>query len=382
MSLQSRRPAVFLDSEHYRQPGFGSNHPLAFARVSAVVDLCTSLGWLSPDELRACPGATVERLCEFHDRAYVEALRDADARGRVDLPVREAFAIGTSENPLFPGVFARAAAAVGGSILAAELALAGAVVFHPGGGTHHGRPGRASGFCYFNDPVFALRTFIAGGCTRILYVDLDAHHGDGVQDAMRDEPHVHTISLHEAGRWPHTGAVEDAGAGRACNYPVPAGFNDDELDFLMQAAVLPYAEQLQPDALVITCGTDALAGDPLSGLQLGNGALWRAVEQLVQRVPAAVVLGGGGYNPWTLVRCWAGLWARLSGRELPDRLPPPAQAILGSLGCDLIDDDDIKPQWLTTLADAPRGGSVRAAVRDLVPRAASARRAALDRGRY
>lgn len=379
--MQISRPAIFLDSELYRQPGFGDSHPLAFPRVSAVLDLCASLDWLSSHQMRRCPCATVETLCEFHDKAYVEALRDADARGRVDLPVREAYAIGTRENPLFPGVFERAATAVGGSILAAGLALEGFVVFHPGGGTHHGKPDRASGFCYFNDPVFALRTFAVRGCTRILYVDLDAHHGDGVQEAVRDDPRVHTLSLHEAGRWPHTGAVDDAGAGRACNYPVPAGFNDAELDFLMQAAVLPYAEQLRPDALVVTCGTDALAGDPLSGLMLSNGALWRAVEQLVQRVPAAAVLGGGGYNPWTLARCWAGLWARLSGHELPDRLPPQAQAILGSLRCDLIEDDEIVPEWLTTLVDVPREGPVCADVMALPSRAAAARRAALGRVR-
>ena len=368
--------AVFVGSERCREPAFGRNHPLSIARVGTVIDLCATLGWFAPGEFRVSPRASVQELSRFHDRDYIEALRAADAAGHVEVGVRERYAIGTSENPLFAGVFTRAATAVGGSLLAADLALGGLVSFHPAGGTHHGRPARASGFCFFNDPVFALRRLIERGLTRILYVDLDAHHGDGVQDAMRAERRVHTLSIHEAGRWPFTGAAGDVGGGRARNYPVPAGCNDSELEFLMQAAVLPYAERLRPEAVAITCGTDALAGDPLSGLLFSNGALWRAVEQLVAAAPVAVVLGGGGYNPWTLARCWTGLWARLSGRDIPPELPPVAQAILGSLSCDLIDDEDVEPQWLTTLADAPRPGPVRSAVANLVARAARGRQTA------
>src|SRR5207344_3103305 len=104
--------------------------------------------------------------------------------GNVNAEERTRYGLGTMENPLFPGLFERAATSVGGSILAAQLALEGRVAFHPAGGTHHGRPGRASGFCYFNDPVFAVLTLLRAGLERVLYVDLDAHHGDGVQDAF------------------------------------------------------------------------------------------------------------------------------------------------------------------------------------------------------
>ena len=207
-------------------------------------------------------------------------------------------------------------------MLAAELALEGHVVFHPSGGTHHGRPDRASGFCYFNDPVFALLTLLEHGLERLLYVDLDAHHGDGVQDAFADDPRVLTVSIHEEKRWPHSGLVDDRARGGARNLPVPAGFNDDELGFLMREAVLPLADAFAPQAVVVTCGADPLAGDPLSKLELSNVALWQAVESLVQLTQRSVVLGGGGYNPWTVVRCWSGLWGRLSGREIPAGLPP------------------------------------------------------------
>jgi len=371
--MHNGRPAVFIGSERCRTPSFGSNHPLAIPRVATVMDLCSALGWLPSGTFRSSPSASVAELCAFHDPDYVEALRLADAAGRVEREVRERYAIGTSENPLFPGVFATAATAVGGSMLAAELALDGFVSFHPAGGTHHGRSGRASGFCYFNDPVFAIKRLGQRGLTRILYVDLDAHHGDGVQDAMQYDSRVHTISVHESGRWPFTGLADDRGGGRSRNYPVPAGFGDTELEFLMDEAILPYADSLRPEAVVITCGTDALAQDPLSGLMLSNRALWRAVGALIATAPAAVVLGGGGYNPWTLARCWTGLWGILSGREIPERLPSQARAILESLACDLVDDDEIRPEWLTTLDDAPAEGPVRDAVRRLVVQSARRR---------
>jgi acetoin utilization protein AcuC len=331
-----------------------------------VLELCEELGWVDESSLRDAPAADFASLVRFHDHEYVAALRDADAAGQVTAAVRERFGFGTSENPLFPGVFARAATAVGGSVLAAELALDGRVVFHPAGGTHHGQPGRASGFCYFNDPVFAIMTMLERGVQRVLYVDLDAHHGDGVQDAFAGNQAVLMISVHEAGRWPYTGAADDTGDGNALNLPVPPGFNDSELEFLLQNLLLPTAKTFMPQAVVITCGTDALDGDPLSRLALSNGALWSAVERLVEPIGTAVVLGGGGYNPWTLARCWTGLWGRLSGREIPATLPSAAARILAALQCDLIDDEDVRPEWLTTLADSPNVGAVRKDVRDLV----------------
>jgi acetoin utilization protein AcuC len=176
---------------------------------------------------------------------------------------------------------------------------------------------------------------------------------------------VRVVSIHEQGRWPHTGAADDVGGGYARNLPVPAGFNDSELEFLLDEVVLPLAREFEPEAVVVTCGTDALAGDPLSGMALSNRALWQAVERVIGSTAPAVVLGGGGYNPWTLARCWSGLWGRLSGREIPVELPEAARVILRSLSCDLIEDEDVDGTWLETLVDAPRRGPVRAEVRSL-----------------
>jgi acetoin utilization protein AcuC len=193
-----RAEPLFVGSRFCRTGAFGRNHPLAIPRVATVMDLCEELGWLDPVSFRRAEAASVERLASFHDRNYIEALRDADAQGSVKPGVRARHNFGNLENPLFAGVFERAATAVGGSILAAELALEGRAVFHPAGGTHHGRRDRASGFCYFNDPVFAITTLLQRGCNRVLYVDLDAHHCDGVQDAFDGDERVLMVSIHEA----------------------------------------------------------------------------------------------------------------------------------------------------------------------------------------
>ena len=355
--MSQKLPPLFVGHDIYRRAAYGRHHPLAIPRVETAVDLCRALGWLDAASYQVSPCASDEELCRFHTRDYVEALRKGVSSARHNL--------GTMENPLFPGLFERAATSVGGSIRAAELAAEGRAAFHPAGGTHHGRPDRASGFCYFNDPVFAIATLLRRGVECLLYVDLDAHHGDGVQDAFADDERVHTVSIHERGRWPYTGAADDFGAGRARNLPVPRGLNDSELEFLLEAAVLPLAARLRPEAVVLTCGADALAGDPLSAMALSNVALWDAVERLCAAAPAAVVLGGGGYNPWTVARYWAGLWGRLSGRPIPKALPPEASILLQPLSCDLIDDDEVREEWRTTLSDAPNPGPVRREIHEL-----------------
>ncbi|EEW25326.1 acetoin utilization protein AcuC [Rhodobacter ferrooxidans] len=357
--------AHFISAAIYRQTGYRGNHPLAIPRIGTVEALCAALGWTGPDHpVLESPVADRAFLERFHTPAYLEAMLRAEAAGRASPEDQARHNLGTLENPVFPGLWQRAATSVGGSVLAADLAHAGAVAYHPAGGTHHGMPDRANGFCFFNDPVFAILRLLDLGRARVVYVDLDAHHGDGVEAAFAADPRVRTISMHQAGRWPFTGALSDGGG--ACNLPVPAGLNDSEFDRLVQAAVLPLARDFRPDAVVVTMGADALQGDPLSGLMLSNGALWAAVEALVALTPAAVVLGGGGYNPWTLGRAWAGMWARLSGQAIPDVLPPQAQSILQALDCDLVDDDERDPLWLTTLLDARNDGPIRPEIESIV----------------
>lgn len=362
------RRALYIDSPVYAQAAYGPHHPLAIARTQTVAELCRLNGWLPAGAYRHCEAAPLEVLTRFHSRDYVRALQHADRSGHVSRAVRERYAIGTMENPIFRGVFERAATTVGGSIMAAQLALEGRVVYHPAGGTHHGRADRASGFCYFNDPVFAISTLLDAGIERVLYVDLDAHHGDGVEDAWRDDARVALFSIHEAERWPYTGLGDSPTDEAICNVPVPRGCNDSEFNTVLEEIFAPFADAFAPEAVVITCGADALAGDPLSGMMLSNSALWAAVERSAGLAAPVVVLGGGGYNPWTVARCWAGLWARLSGQRIGPALSAPAVQALSVLECDLVDDEDFNPLWLDTLVDSPNAGPVRAEIIALVQR--------------
>ena len=362
------RRSAFVSSDVYRRPGYGANHPLAIPRVGLVMELAVLLGWLAPDGYEKSPRASERDLARFHDPAYIAAVRRVDADGRADPALRKRYGLGTRENPVFSGLYERVTTACGGSIRAAELALGDTVAFNPAGGTHHGLRDRAHGFCYFNDPVMAILTLLENGVERVFYLDLDAHHGDGVELAFALDARVFTVSIHETGRWPFTGRVDDRAGGAARNLPVPRGLNDSELDYLMVNAVLPLADAYAPEAVVVTCGADGLMGDPLSAMALSNGALWRAVLQAVALTRHAVVLGGGGYNPWTVARCWTGLWGALNDRAMPARLPPAAEARLRALDCDLVDEEDYDPDWFTTLRDRPYDGVVRDEVQALPKR--------------
>ncbi|PHR62991.1 MAG: acetoin utilization protein AcuC [Robiginitomaculum sp.] len=354
---KKKNPSLFIHSDMFKRPAWGSNHPLAIPRQSAMLDLLEMLNWIGPDNTKVCHAANRKTLVQFHTPDYVDAFFQADTSGKVSQANRQKYQLGTMENPIFPGLFERAATTVGGSIMAAKLAGEGRIVFHPSGGTHHGRPDRASGFCYFNDPVFAILTLLNQGCTRIAYVDVDAHHGDGVQDAFTDEPRVRCISVHEENRWPHTGTGDDHGNGHAYNFPTPRGVGDLAYADVINARILPLVREFAPEAVVITFGADALDADPLSAMGLSNTCLLQTCVQICDLAPAAVVLGGGGYNPWTTARLWTAFWGLISDQQVQIKLPKPAREMLEGLECDLIDPEDMRPEWTTTLLDPALGAS-------------------------
>jgi acetoin utilization protein AcuC len=217
--------------------------------------------------------------------------------------------------------------------------------------------------------VLGLLAWRDAGLAPLLYVDIDAHHGDGVELAFADDPSVFTLSVHEAGRWPRTGAVEDPAGGAAMNIPVPAGLNDSEMRFILERAILPVVAALRPAAIMLQGGADALAEDPLATLALSNNAHWAVVAALAHAAPRFILLGGGGYNPWSVARCWAGAWATLNAWPVPDRLPEAAEAVLRALTLNRAAGRNPPEHWFTTLRDAPREGPVREDVRDVVARA-------------
>jgi acetoin utilization protein AcuC len=356
---------LLIGSEIYRGSTYGAKHPLAIPRVSTTLDLIRAMGWVAPEQYVDSPRATPDQLTRFHAPDYIAALQRTEAAQQVSAEDRARYHIGAHGNPVYREVFRRPATSAGGVLLAAELTRHGGVVHVPGGGTHHGMPDRASGFCYLNDAVLGLLAWCDQGLNNILYLDLDAHHGDGVELAFRDDPRVFTVSIHEAGRWPHTGRLEDRAGGHARNLPVPEGFSDSEMDWLLRHAVLPLIRHLRPQAIMIQCGADAIEEDPLSRLALTNASHRAVVAAVAPLAPRLILLGGGGYNPWSVARCWAAIWATVNGIPIPPRLPPAAEAVLRGLTWSRAAGRNPPEHWFTTLADAPRPGTVRPVIREI-----------------
>lgn len=351
---------LFIGSEIYRNSSYGPWHPLRVPRVSTVMDLSRAMGWLPPEQYVTSPRAKAAALGIWHSADYLAALQRVEATQTATPEDRERFGLGTPSNPVFPEMWRRPATSAGASLLAGELLANGGVIYSPAGGTHHGMPDRANGFCYLNDPVLAILSLRRSGARRVAYIDIDAHHPDGVEHAFRGTPDVLVVSVHEQGRWPRTGALTDQGAGNLFNLPVPSGFNDTEMAQVRDRLILPLVAEFQPDAIVLQCGADAVVEDPLSRLSLSNNAHWGIIAALRPMAPRYLVLGGGGYNPWSVGRLWTGVWATLNGFAIPEVVPAKAQVVLRELRFDNHRLGRNPPEhWFTTLQDVPREGPVR-----------------------
>jgi len=175
------------------------------------------MGWLPDEVYRESAAASPAEIVRFHDPAYLRALREGEKRLELPEEDRERYNLGRLENPIHGTMYSRPAISAGAVLSAAEIlaSVDAGIVYSPAGGTHHGRPNRASGFCYFNDLVLGILRLQDLGLRRVLYLDFDAHHGDGVQDAFARDPDVFTISVHEERRWPFTGALTDTEEGTA-----------------------------------------------------------------------------------------------------------------------------------------------------------------------
>jgi acetoin utilization protein AcuC len=317
---------------------FGPDHPLAPIRVQLTLALARGLGVLDTDvvELLDTKSATDDVLELVHEPGYVAAVRDAGSnRPRVDT----SRGLGTGDNPVFPEMHDAAALVAGASVTAADLVWSGAKqhAVNIAGGLHHAMADRASGFCIYNDPAIAIAYLLAQGAQRVAYVDIDVHHGDGVQELFYADPRVLTISLHESGRYlfPGTGFPDETGApgaeGSSVNVAFPPGTTDVEWRTAFDAIVPPLLRAFAPDVLVTQHGCDTHVLDPLAHLALtvdGQRASYAALHELAHEVCSGrwLVLGGGGYELVRVVpRAWTHLLAEVAGQPVdPDAETPEA----------------------------------------------------------
>jgi acetoin utilization protein AcuC len=320
--------ACLVKVDQFQSLDFGAGHPLKIYRLGLTYALMEAYGLTTLEQ--ACllepREATVEEALSFHNSGYLEVLQLADSG--LWTPSLFDHGLGPGDNPVFPGVYHWAMLAAGASIVAAEELIdeRAKLAFNIAGGLHHAMPARASGFCHINDVVLAINKLL-GRFSHIAYVDIDAHHGDGVQFAFYDTDKVLTISTHESGYYlfPGTGFVEEigegAGRGYAVNVPLLPGARDDALLKALDEIVLPLLEAYRPEVLVTQLGVDTLHGDPLTSLSFTTNGFLRAVELFKNlRIPW-LALGGGGYNIGNVARAWTLAWAAMNNIEIPDEVP-------------------------------------------------------------
>ena len=322
---------------------FGASHPMNPVRVDLTMRLADELDLLDgrgvpgPGRLAVVPAPVADDALvrTVHDEAYVEAVRRA---GEDPTRVDASRGLGTDDDPTFAGMHHASAHIVGASVEAARRVWSGEVLHAANitGGLHHAMPERASGFCVYNDVAVAIRWLQAHGAERVAYVDVDVHHGDGVEKVFWDDPDVLTISLHETGQllFPGTGAADDVGGpgahGSAVNVALPPGTSDSGWLRAFHAVVPPLLREFGPDVLVTQHGCDSHVDDPLAHLALtvdGQRASYLALHDLAHELCGGrwVATGGGGYAVVDVVpRTWTHLLGIVAGSPVDPATPVPA----------------------------------------------------------
>lgn len=321
---------ALVHSDEYVRFDYGPEHPLRMERLGLTWRLMDAYGLtrLPASSVRAPEPADEAALRVFHVDDYLAVLKAANS-GLAPAAVVCRYGLGPGDNPVFAGLWDAARLVAGGSLLAAGLVGSGEVdrAFHFAGGLHHAMPDRASGFCYVNDAVLAILHLRARGL-RVAYVDIDAHHGDGVQAAFYNDPCVLTISIHERGDrlFPGTGFVDEMGEGEGRGFSVnlPLDVLTDTSVYLpaFEAVVPPLLQAFRPDVLVAQLGIDSHRTDPLTHLALDVQGFARLVARIVELAPRLVALGGGGYDLGNVARAWTAAWAVMNGVALPAEIPP------------------------------------------------------------
>jgi acetoin utilization protein AcuC len=294
---------ALLYSDDFSRFNYGPTHPLKPFRLKLTYELIKACGLLAPADRRKIMPSPAKRkdLLAFHSPEYIDVLEASNSGTPV--PGAAAFGLGEGDNPVFPGMFDWSLLVAGASLAAADLVDSGdaGIAFNISGGLHHALASRASGFCYVNDPVLAIMLLVSRG-RRVAYIDIDAHHGDGVQAAFYGTDKVLTISLHETGRtlFPGTGfeqeTGEGAGKGYTVNVPLPPGAGDEMFVRAFSSVVPVLVERFRPDVIVSQLGVDTFRSDPLAHLNVTTRGFSTMVEMIKSLAPKWVALGGGGYD--------------------------------------------------------------------------------------
>ena len=324
------KKAVFVYSTDQLDYKFSDTHPFNQKRLQLTVDLLASIKALDEVDIVKPRTATLEELLLGHDLRYIEAVKMA-GHGELTINQGEAFGIGTEDTPIFPNMHEASARIVGGTLTACDYVMQGKSqhALNLGGGLHHGFKGRASGFCIYNDSTVAIKYMQEKYNARVLYIDTDAHHGDGVQWSFYDDPNVCTVSIHETGRYlfPGTGAVTERGSGQgygtSFNFPIDAFTEDESFLDVYRTALREITAFFEPDVILSQNGADAHYFDPLTHLY-GTMNIYKEIPKLAHELAHEfcggkwIAVGGGGYDIWRVVpRAWSLIWTEMTDQPMP-----------------------------------------------------------------
>jgi acetoin utilization protein AcuC len=319
---------AFVYSDEFARFDYGSGHPLKPFRLKLTYDLITACHLLASPDPRVVepPLARTEDLLTYHTKDYIEILRAADSGEYV--AGAEAYGLGPGDNPVFPGVFNWSRLIAGASLKAADLVDSNeaAIAFNIAGGLHHAHASQASGFCYINDPVLVIKFLVNRG-RKVAYIDVDAHHADGVQEAFYGTDKVLTISLHETGQalFPGSGFEHEigdgVGKGYSVNIPLPPETGDELFVHAFTEIIPQLVASFKPDIVVSQLGVDTFWSDPLAHLNITTNGFCRVVRMIKSMASKWVALGGGGYDIANVARAWTLAWAIMNDIDAPEEIP-------------------------------------------------------------
>lgn len=317
--------AVFVYSDQLLNYKFHEDHPFNQQRIKITIDLLKQLNLLKSSQIIIPRTATDEEIGLIHDSEYINAVRLA-GKGKIEEENALLYGLGTEDTPIFADMHEISALVVGGTLKAVETIMEGKALhaLNLGGGLHHGFSKKASGFCIYNDTAVAIKYIVEKYNKRVLYIDTDAHHGDGVQTAFYESNNVCTLSIHETGRYlfPGTGYTNERGKnkgfGYSFNIPIDAFTEDDSYLEVYRKSVNEIAKYFKPDIIVTQNGADSHFLDPLTHLMCTTN-IYRYIPKLAHEIAHKycngrwLAVGGGGYDIWRVVpRTWSMIWLEMN----------------------------------------------------------------------